>query len=95
MISQAVPAADLEHFTLGIAREIGSRHLAALEHHKITVQLGRDLGISQAIQVDQLVGQRLRRAMDPLGDVEGYLKSQKGGPNTTYVRPDVKSDEAN
>ena len=91
VISQSVPPADLESFTIGIAKEIGSRHLAPLEHHKITVQLGRDLGISQAIAVDQLVGQRLRRAMDPLGDVEGYLKSQKGGPNVDYVRPDVKA----
>ena len=90
VISQSVAPADLESFTIGIAKEIGSRHLAPLEHHKITVQLGRDLGISQAIAVDQLVGQRLRRAMDPLGDVEGYLKSQKGGPNVEYVRPDVK-----
>ena len=91
VISQSVPPAELETFTIGIAKEIGSRHLAPLEHHKITVQLGRDLGISQAIAVDQLVGQRLRRAMDPLGDVEGYLKSQKGGPNVDYVRPDVKA----
>ena len=64
-------------------------HLAPLEHHKITVQMGRDLSIAQAIQLDQLVGQRLRRAMDPLGDVESYLKSQKGGPNVVYKRPDV------
>ncbi len=90
VISQSVPAEELESFTLTIAKEIGSRHLAPLEHHKITVQLGRDLGIGQAIQVDQLVGQRLRRAMDPLGDVEGYLKSQKGGPNVEYKRPDVE-----
>ena len=89
IISQAVPAAELEKFTLGIAREIASRHLAPLEHHKITVQMGRDLSIAQAIQLDQLVGQRLRRAMDPLGDVESYLKSQKGGPNVVYKRPDV------
>jgi enoyl-CoA hydratase/carnithine racemase len=89
IISQAVPAAELEKFTVGIAREIASRHLAPLEHHKITVQMGRDLSISQAIQLDQLVGQRLRRAMDPLGDVESYLKSQKGGPNLVYKRPDV------
>jgi hypothetical protein len=27
--------------------------------------------------------------MDPLGDVEGYLKSQKGGANLNYKRPDV------
>ena len=66
------------------------RHLAPLEHHKITVQMGRDLSLSQAIQLDQLVGQRLRRAMDPLGDVEGYLKSQKGGANLNYKRPDVE-----
>jgi len=89
IISQAVPAAELEKFTVGIAREIASRHLAPLEHHKITVQMGRDLSIAQAIQLDQLVGQRLRRAMDPLGDVESYLKSQKGGPNVVYKRPDV------
>ncbi len=89
IVSQAVPAAELEEFTLGIAREIASRHLAPLEHHKITVQMGRDLSIAQAIQLDQLVGQRLRRAMDPLGDVESYLKSQKGGPNLVYKRPDV------
>jgi enoyl-CoA hydratase/carnithine racemase len=89
IISQAVPAPELETYTLGIAREIASRHLAPLEHHKITVQMGRDLSIAQAIQLDQLVGQRLRRAMDPLGDVESYLKSQKGGPNPVYKRPDV------
>lgn len=90
VISQSVPAAELESFTVGLAREVASRHLAALQHHKITVQLGRDLGISQAIQVDQLVGQRLRRAMDPLDNVETYLKSQKGGPNLGYKRPDVE-----
>jgi enoyl-CoA hydratase/carnithine racemase len=89
IVSQAVAAGELEEFTIGIAREIASRHLAPLEHHKITVQMGRDLSIAQAIQLDQLVGQRLRRAMDPLGDVESYLKSQKGGPNPVYKRPDV------
>ena len=89
VVSQAVPAGELEATTIGIAREIASRHLSPLEHHKITVQMGRDLSLSQAIQLDQLVGQRLRRAMDPLGDVESYLKSQKGGPNVDYKRPDV------
>ena len=87
--SQAFPADALETETTAIAREISLRHLAALEHHKIAVQLGRDMSVSQAIQIDQLVGQRLRRAMDPLGDVESYLKSQKGGPNLEYKRPDV------
>ena len=37
----------------------------------------------------QSLGQRMRRAMDPLGDVESYLDSQKGGPNPAYKRPDV------
>ena len=90
IISEAFPADSLEEEVTAIAREIGSRHLAALEHHKVAVQLGRDLSISQAIQIDQLAGQRMRRAMDPLGDVESYLKSQKGGPNVAYKRPDVK-----
>jgi enoyl-CoA hydratase/carnithine racemase len=89
IISQAVPADQLEAHTLAFARDLSTRHLAPLEHHKITVQMGRDLSLSQAIQLDQLVGQRLRRVMDPLGDVEGYLKSQKGGANLNYQRPDV------
>jgi hypothetical protein len=51
--------------------------------------MGRDLSLSQAIQLDQLVGARLRQTMDTTGDVESYLKSQKGGPNPEYKRPDV------
>jgi enoyl-CoA hydratase/carnithine racemase len=89
IISQAVPAKGLEAHTIAFARDLASRHLAPLEHHKITVQMGRDLSLSQAIQLDQLVGQRLRRVMDPLGDVENYLQSQKGGANLNYKRPDV------
>jgi enoyl-CoA hydratase/carnithine racemase len=90
VISQSMPLAELEETVTEIARDLGSRHLAPLEHSKITVQMGRDLSMSQAIELDQLVGQRLRRAMDPLGDVESYLESQKGGPNLRYKRPDVK-----
>jgi enoyl-CoA hydratase/carnithine racemase len=89
IISQAVPAKDLEAHTIAFARDLASRHLAPLEHHKITVQMGRDLSLSQAIQLDQLVGQRMRRVMDPLSDVENYLKTQKGGANLNYKRPDV------
>ena len=89
IVSQVLPAAELEQTTTQIAREIASRHLAPLEHAKITVQMGRDLTLSQAIQLDQLVGQRMRRAMDPLEDIESYLESQKGGPNVDYKRPDV------
>jgi len=89
IVSMVFPAAELEEQTTAIAGEIALRHLAPLEHAKITVQLGRDLSMSQALQVDQLVGQRMRRAMDPLGDVEAYLESQKGGTNPNYKRPDV------
>jgi enoyl-CoA hydratase/carnithine racemase len=89
IVSEAVPAEQLEAHAVGIAREIASRHLAPLEHHKITVQMGRDLSLSQAVQLDQLVGQRMRRAVDPLDDVESYLESQKGGPNLSYRRRDV------
>jgi enoyl-CoA hydratase/carnithine racemase len=89
IVSHSVPAAELESVTIQIAREVATRHLAPLEHAKIAVQMGRDLSLSQAIQLDQLVGHRMRRAMDPLDDVESYLKSQKGGLNLSYKRPDV------
>ena len=47
------------------------------------------LSLSQAIQLDMLVGARMQSAMDPTGDVDSYLDSQKGGPNLSYKRPDV------
>jgi hypothetical protein len=53
------------------------------------VQMDRDLSLSQAIQLDMLVGARMKSAMDPTGDVDSYLDSQKGGPNLGYKRPDV------
>ena len=56
IVSQAVPADQLEAHTIAFARDLATRHLAPLEHHKITVQMGRDLSLSQAIQLDQLVG---------------------------------------
>jgi enoyl-CoA hydratase/carnithine racemase len=89
VVSHSVPAAELEATTVQIAREIASRHLAPPEHAKIAVQMGRDLSLSQAIQLDQLVGARLRQSMDPTADIESYLQSQKGGPNPEYKRPDV------
>jgi enoyl-CoA hydratase/carnithine racemase len=89
IVSHSVPAAELESVTIQIALEVATRHLAPLEHAKIAVQMGRDLSLSQAIQLDQLVGARLRQTMDPTGDVESYLQSQKGGPNLKYKRPDV------
>ena len=89
IVSQSVPAANLEAATMELARGIASRHLAALEHAKIAVQMGRDLSLAQAIQLDQLVGSRLQQAMDPTANLGEYLNSQKGGPNPDYKRPDV------
>jgi enoyl-CoA hydratase/carnithine racemase len=37
IVSQAVPAKDLQAHTIAFARDLASRHLAPLEHHKITV----------------------------------------------------------
>jgi len=93
LISMAVPEADLESTTNRIAREIASRHLAPLQHHKIAVQLGRDLPLGTALRIDQLVGARQSLHIDPVAHVEDYLKSQKGGPKFStegYKRPDVK-----
>src|SRR5438477_11509416 len=73
IISQAVPAEKLEAHTTAMAREVASRHLAPLEHHKITVQVVRDLLLSQAIALDQLVGASILRARHPLRLVVGYL----------------------
>ncbi len=89
LVSQSVPAAELESTTVGIAREIAQRHLAPLQHAKIAVQMGRDLSLTQALQLDQLVGARQALALDPTADVESYLQSQKGGPKLGYKRPDV------
>jgi enoyl-CoA hydratase/carnithine racemase len=89
IVSQSVKASELESTTIAIAREIASRHLAPLQHAKIAVQIGRDLTLSQSIQLDQLVAARQSLAIDPTGDLNSYLKSQKGGPNVDYKRPDV------
>src|ERR1700730_17573841 len=50
LVSQALPAAELESTVSAIAREIASRHLATLEHAKIAMQMDRDLSLSQEIQ---------------------------------------------
>lgn len=88
LVSLSVPEDELEITAVRIAREIASRHLAPLQHAKIAVQMGRDLTLSQALQLDQLVGSRQRLAIDPTEHVEDYLRSQKGRPNVDYKRPD-------
>lgn len=89
LVSHAVDASELEAVTTEVAKDIGSRHLAPLEHAKIAAQLGRDLSLSEAIQVDLLVGSRQALAIDPTADVKNYLRSQKGGANLGYQRPDI------
>jgi 3-hydroxypropionyl-coenzyme A dehydratase/trans-feruloyl-CoA hydratase/vanillin synthase len=89
LVSMSVPAKDLESTTNKLARQIAGYHLAPLQHHKIAVQMGRDMSLREAIKLDQLVGERQFIAIDPTGDVDGWLKSQKGGPNESYKRPDT------
>lgn len=86
LVSLSIPAMDLENRTNEIARKISCNHLAPLQHHKIAVQMGRDRSLRDAIRLDQMVGERQFIAIDPTGDVEGWLKSQKGGPNENYTR---------
>ena len=90
LVSLAVDAAELEDTVEEMAREIASRHPATLAHAKIAVQMGRDLSLPQAMQLDQLVAARQRLAVDPLAHVEDYLQSQKTpGGNLGYRRPDA------
>jgi len=89
LVSLAFPEDQLEAETTAIARELGSRHLAPLQNAKIAVQMGRDMSLSDAIKVDWLVGARQRLGIDPTEHVEEYLRSQKGGANTRYQRPDA------
>lgn len=90
LVSHAVDESELESVTTEVAKDIGSRHLAPLEHAKIAAQMGRDLSLAQAVQVDLLVGSRQALAIDPTSDVTAYLRSQKGGANVRYRRPDVE-----
>ena len=88
LISAAVAPGELASFTETLATEIASRHPAVLAHAKIAVHLGREVPLAQAIEVDRLVTYRLRTAMDPTSTLKDYLKSQHGGTNTGYTRPD-------
>jgi enoyl-CoA hydratase/carnithine racemase len=90
LVSMAVDEAELENTTMTLATEIASRHPAALANAKIAVQMGRDLSLPEAMRLDQLVGARQRLMVDPLGKVEEYLQSQKGGPKTSYRRSDLE-----
>ncbi len=88
LASVAVPAADLRQRTRELSEQIASRNGVALEHAKIAAYTEVDLPFDAAAKVDETISHRMRFYTDPLADVEGYLKSQKGGTNATYVRPD-------
>jgi enoyl-CoA hydratase/carnithine racemase len=74
LVSLCAPEQELEATTNRIAREIATRHLAPLQHHKIAVQMGRNLSLTEAIKLDQLVGSRQARAVDPTMDVVAIIK---------------------
>lgn len=89
LVSMAVDDVQLEEVTTALAQQIASRHPAALATAKIAAQMGRDLPLDQAMQLDRLLGGWQRLAVDPLAEVSGYLDSQRGGTNLDYRRPDT------
>lgn len=79
LVSQSVETSELEEVSTELAVEIAGRSLVALQHAKIAVQLGRDVPLPHAMEVDRLVTARMMQATDPFANVQGYLESQKTG----------------
>jgi enoyl-CoA hydratase/carnithine racemase len=90
LVSKVVPEKDLASFVEEMAREIASRNPITLEHAKIAGYTLKDLDFNTAIKSDDLVAHRLRYYTNPLGDVENYLQSQKGGGSVGYIQPSKK-----
>jgi enoyl-CoA hydratase/carnithine racemase len=88
LVSQSVPPGELMNHVSQLAREIATRNPVALEHAKIAAYSALDLPFDLAVKADEAISHRMRFYTDPLADVEGYLKSQKGGTNTAYRRPE-------
>jgi len=84
LVSEIVPDDELMETALGLAKEIATRNPVALEHAKIAAYMERDVEFSKALRIDELVSHRMRAYTDPLADVSGYLKSQKGGGSVSY-----------
>ena len=89
LVSEAVPLKDLKKTVDTLATEIASRHPAALEHAKLSAYATLDSSWEMALRTDEYISHRLRNYADPTGHVGDYLKSQKGGATTAYVKPDA------
>jgi enoyl-CoA hydratase/carnithine racemase len=89
LLSQAVPAKNLDATVQDLAREIASRHRVTLTHAKLACYMEVDQPFADAMATDELIGHRQRFYLDPLNDVDGYLKSQKGGGSLGYKKPDA------
>jgi enoyl-CoA hydratase/carnithine racemase len=88
LVSRSVPKEQLDEFVDATAKEIATRNPAALEHAKIAAYTEIDLPFDLAVKADDAIAHRMRTYTNPLSDVEGYLKSQKGGSNLRYEKPD-------
>jgi len=90
LVNECVPEAQLADHVDQLARELASRHPVALAHAKIAAYAAWDLPFHFAMQADEQINHRQRYYIDPMGDLDEYLKSQKGGGNTSFVRPDAE-----
>lgn len=90
LVSHVAPAASLKKEVASLAKEIASRHPAALEHGKLSAYAALDSTYEMALRTDEYISHRLRTYANPTGHVDDYLKSQKGGANATYVKPDAR-----
>lgn len=86
LATYAVPTDDVDAEARKIAAELALRNPAVLAHGKIAANLDVNLPLVHAMWSDDMVAARMRMSVDPLGDVDGYLKSQKGGTNQAYAR---------
>jgi enoyl-CoA hydratase/carnithine racemase len=88
LVSEVVPDDQLTAAVEQLANELGSRNAVTLESAKIAAYLQKDVDFLTALKTDDLVSHRMRYYTNPLGDVEGYLHSQKGGGTTKYIKPE-------
>lgn len=90
LLSQAVPAKDLDATVQQLAKEIASRHRVTLTHAKLAGYTEVDMPFPEAMAADELIGHRQRFYMNPLNDVANYLDSQRGGGSLDYRKPDAE-----